>query len=1263
MATKLAAIYNTEIEALGKRASAFKQNPKLVSKRVDGELIALDCFSGAGGFSTGLLRAARDAGFHVKHTLINHWSVALDNARENLGDVTVINSGIQEVLPLEAIPGGYVDIMLASPECFAAGTLILTTDGLIPIEIIQPGMMALTHKGRYRRVVATRQTNAPETLIVRGHGHPGLETTANHPFFARERSRKWNNTNRSYDRIMSDPKWTEASALTSESYWAVPTSYPELEIPEVPGRGMNFDEDFFWLVGRYLGDGSLCNKADGDEVTICCGKHEADELDVILTRYAPPASQKRAGKGFLRFRRRDVRTATLFEAGHTGLVAWLEAQFGRRAENKTIPAWALGMAESFRQSLLDGYLSADGSKTIRNEVSGNSVSKKLALGLRLIAESLGHHVSMLAVESKGVTIEGRTFETRLQHKFCYYEPLHPDHTQCVDGDIHRWHPIREVTTGKTNVAVYNLQVEEDESYVADGIVVHNCVMFSSARGARPISDQRRSTAGEILRFLEELYVETLVLENVSELRQWGPIDPITHRPIPEKKGEYFAAFIKAIKRLGYDVAFQDVIAADHGDPTTRKRFFMVAQKNRRASFPIPKFSKNASVPGTSPWVPARRIIDFDVKGLSIFARSVPHVVKTLRRIGIGFSDQRSKTPLADAYVESVERFKRVTEMYYAQLAALPTAKALKRKLTKIEAMEVKQVKLAAQHQHRLLVEEIFRTPVATLTWNDILLHESVQPTLEGDHRLTLGTLNVVDPVITKLFGTANTTDVNEPLSTIKAGGTTFGLAQPVPDRITQPDTFLVTVNHGASTDTGARHASIDEPLQTITCRGSHGVVKPFCLRANASDTSAWDDSVTSLDVPLRTVTTKNNLSLIVPDVTILPQHTYNNDTTASPDQPLPTITTISRHGLVQPTATAVEAFIAPNYGPTANGTRDRRPRSIDQPLPTQTTTSTLAVVQPLAATVEPFISSYYGPTGPNSDKDRRPRSIDEPLATQTTQNTFALVTPEASAVAIPEMFITPNFGERPTQKPRTHTLDEPLPTATSHGAGMLVAPGFNVEPIVVNLKGQSTATSVDVPLPTQTAHAPHFYLADPVLVSRHIGFENKESPNPNLDEPMVTATCRGAGYIAQPAIKDADPVLVSQHSGFDNANPSLDAPLVTATTRGAGYIAQPEIDQTILDRAAISVTAGKPYIIVDGQLMELDITYRMLAASELSKAMSFTSGTDEYKFKDSSSQSERVKMIGNAVACLTAKAIIAHALAYRFKSGEVVVPNLIEMVA
>lgn len=753
-----------------------------------------------------------------------------------------------------------------------------------------------------------------------------------------------------------------------------------------------------------------------------------------------------------------------------------------------------------------------------------------------------------------------------------------------------------------NVRVFNSAIQDlDPREVVPGRYVDimvcspECIMFSAARGAKPINDQRRSTAAEVLRFLEDLHVDTMVLENVSELETWGDLDPVTQRPIKEKKGRFFKAFIKAIKRLGYSVEYRHIVASDFGDATTRKRLFLIAQKNRLASFPMQTHSKNGKVPGTMPWVPARAIIDFSIKGLSIFDRAVPHVTKTLKRIRIGFADQVERTPLAAAYVEAISRFQEAAEMYYGQVDALPSKKSLGRDLTKAERDFVKEVKAAAQQQHRLLVEEAFRTPVAVLTWEDLLLHQNVEPMLEGEKHLAMGAMNMVNPIITKLYGTGTTSEVDEPLDTVTAGGVNFGLAKPLPDN------FLVTVNHGDTTSTAGRHASIDEPLNTITTKGSQGLVSAFCLRANASDTSAWDDAVTDLDAPLRTVTTKNNLSVVAPEISVA-----NSEGSA-----------------------AVQAT-------SQNGTVSAQP------------------VGP-----EPFIASYYGPKG---DRDRKPRSVDEPLATQTSANRFGLVEPHCVAAGqVEPVLVSQHYGFDNANP----SLDEPMVTASTRGAGYIASPVVSaaetaealnglVRPAVINMKGQSTATEVDAPLPTQTAHAPHLYVAEPsvagvepFICSRNQQEVDHHNRTHSLDEPMLTATASGAGYLTQPTLKNVDPVIIPQQRGAGVIYDSLDRPVRGITCKNGTGIATPTTDTSTMDIDLSNVEPGKPYIIVSGSVLSLDVLYRMLNSRELAKAMSFVTDEHEYSFGNAP-QASRVRMVGNAVAVKTATALITHALQHRF---------------
>jgi DNA (cytosine-5)-methyltransferase 1 len=50
-----------------------------------------------------------------------------------------------------------------------------------------------------------------------------------------------------------------------------------------------------------------------------------------------------------------------------------------------------------------------------------------------------------------------------------------------------------------------------------------CTHHSTARGGRPINDQSRATAWHILKWAQELYIDNILIENVPEFREWGPL--------------------------------------------------------------------------------------------------------------------------------------------------------------------------------------------------------------------------------------------------------------------------------------------------------------------------------------------------------------------------------------------------------------------------------------------------------------------------------------------------------------------------------------------------------------------------------------------------------------------------------------------------------------------------------------------------------------------------------------------------------------------
>lgn len=164
-----------------------------------------------------------------------------------------------------------------------------------------------------------------------------------------------------------------------------------------------------------------------------------------------------------------------------------------------------------------------------------------------------------------------------------------------------------------------------------------CTNFSVARGGKPMDNQSRCTPFDILRWLAMLNVKRLIVENVKEFVTWGPLNK-DNRPIQSRKGEYFNMFVNAIKGMGYTVEWRLCNAANFGAPTTRTRFFLQAVRgNKRIVWAEPTHARGGSAGDLfeeekKPWVPAKKIIDWNVPCEAIDDRKRPLAEATMRRI-------------------------------------------------------------------------------------------------------------------------------------------------------------------------------------------------------------------------------------------------------------------------------------------------------------------------------------------------------------------------------------------------------------------------------------------------------------------------------------------------------------------------------------------------------------------------------------------------------------------------------------------------------
>ena len=168
----------------------------------------------------------------------------------------------------------------------------------------------------------------------------------------------------------------------------------------------------------------------------------------------------------------------------------------------------------------------------------------------------------------------------------------------------------------------------------------SCVHHSRARGGKPREDQQRAHAWEVVdRWLRVADVRVLLIENVPEFAEWGPLDD-DGQPVKARRGEFFANFVSVLRALGYEVDWRVLCAADYGDPTIRKRLFLQAAKDGQIAWPEPTH-RDPSKPvdlwnaHLRPWRTAAECIDWSIPVPSIFGRKRELADATKRRIAHG----------------------------------------------------------------------------------------------------------------------------------------------------------------------------------------------------------------------------------------------------------------------------------------------------------------------------------------------------------------------------------------------------------------------------------------------------------------------------------------------------------------------------------------------------------------------------------------------------------------------------------------------------
>lgn len=348
--------------------------------------------------------------------------------------------------------------------CVGEGTLILTEDrGYVPVETLTVGDMVLTQENRWRPLKALR-TGENECFEVKAQGIHPLIVSHDHRFYGLANISGAKQANR-----FDFPGWYGVQHLLEDNvFLASQTEFPETTIPRpvFNGTAISFetnDDDFWWLVGRYLADGYLSTEKKtgrGHRVCWVVTPWQHDEITSRLTKLGLHSHIKE----------RDFSSADIVSVSSAPLNRWLNENFGQLSDGKKLPTFSLGMKREYRQALLAGYLSGDSYfDEGRQRYTVGSASKTLVVGVQMLAQSLGHYVNCSHTDPKTKSINGvklkstpkRSWKIQISDRTRkgFYEGYH----------LGRIKSVESVGLRK----VYNPIVEEDHSYVSESCISHN----------------------------------------------------------------------------------------------------------------------------------------------------------------------------------------------------------------------------------------------------------------------------------------------------------------------------------------------------------------------------------------------------------------------------------------------------------------------------------------------------------------------------------------------------------------------------------------------------------------------------------------------------------------------------------------------------------------------------------------------------------------------------------------------------------------------
>lgn len=378
----------------------------------------------------------------------------------------------------------------------------------------------------------------------------------------------------------------------------------------------------------------------------------------------------------------------------------------------------------------------------------------------------------------------------------------------------------------------------------------SCTHHSRAKGGKPRSNQLRAQPELVLTWLDQLFVRRIIIENVPEFVDWGPLNK-NGKPIERLKGSCFRAWVAAIEARNYAVQWRVVNCADYGDATSRRRFFLKAVRKGcgKIRWPQPTHAENPQPDlfrNLKPWRGVRECLDLSDTGHSIFNRKKPLAKNTLRRIAVGLRKFCGLDFQMDMLGAGENDETRV----------LPTTAPLR---TQHTANRTAIVRTFVVRMNRNCDAESVDAPLSTVTASG--QHHALCSPLILDHfkngeaqsadapigaQTTHDRFSICTPLILGQQGGATCRPIDEPCPTIATVGAVRMITPLVLGR-----------------DACAQCRPVTKPMPTLTCGGAMRVITPIVMDMSHPGDTDDERRVIGGDEPMNTITTRNNSAAVM----------------------------------------------------------------------------------------------------------------------------------------------------------------------------------------------------------------------------------------------------------------------------------------------------------------------------------------------------------------------------------------------------------------